>query len=48
MAGPRDKAVQIRRFGGSDGLEVIDARLPTAGSGAVRVRVLASRLRDGP
>jgi NADPH:quinone reductase-like Zn-dependent oxidoreductase len=36
--------VQVRRFGGPDGLEVVDAPLPIAGKGEVRVRVLASSL----
>jgi NADPH:quinone reductase-like Zn-dependent oxidoreductase len=34
--------VQLRRFGGADELEVMDAPMPTAGRGEVRVRVLAS------
>jgi NADPH:quinone reductase-like Zn-dependent oxidoreductase len=38
----RNRVVQVRRFGGPDGLEVVDAPLPTAGRGEVRVRVLAS------
>jgi NADPH:quinone reductase len=38
----RNRIVQARRFGDSDGLEVADAPLPTAGRGEVRVRVLAS------
>jgi NADPH:quinone reductase len=37
-----NRVVQVRRFGGPDGLEVVDAPLPTAGRGEVRVRVLAS------
>jgi NADPH:quinone reductase len=41
---PRNKVVQVRCFGGPDGLEVVDAPLPTAGRGEVRVRVLASGL----
>src|SRR6266699_1322059 len=41
---PRNRAVQVRRFGGPDELEVVDAPLPTAGKGEVRVRVLASSL----
>jgi NADPH:quinone reductase len=41
---PRNRVVQVRRFGGPDGLEVVDAPLPTAGRGEVRVRVLASSL----
>jgi NADPH:quinone reductase len=44
MSEPRNRIVQVRRFGGSDGLEVVDAPLPTAGRGEVRVRVLASGL----
>ena len=44
MREPRNKVVQVRRFGGPDGLEVTDAPLPTAGRGEVRVRVLASGL----
>src|SRR5688572_23781632 len=42
MREPRNRVVQIRRFGGPDELEVIDAPLPTAGRGEVRVHVLAS------
>jgi NADPH:quinone reductase-like Zn-dependent oxidoreductase len=42
MREPHNRAVQVRRFGGPDGLEVIDAPLPMAGRGEVRVRVLAS------
>ena len=44
MTEPRNKVVQVRRFGGPDGLELVDAPLPTAGRGEVRVRVLASGL----
>src|SRR3989440_5043378 len=44
MTEPRNKVVQVRHFGGPDGLEVIDAPRPTAGRGEVRVRVLASGL----
>src|SRR5215468_5838673 len=40
----RNRVVQVTRFGGPDGLEVVDAPLPTAGPGEVRVRVLASSL----
>ena len=39
----RNRVVQVSRFGGPEGLEVVDAPLPTAGRGEVRVRVLASR-----
>jgi NADPH:quinone reductase-like Zn-dependent oxidoreductase len=41
---PRNRVVQVTRFGDPDGLEVVDAPLPTAGRGEVRVRVLASGL----
>src|SRR5499427_2154423 len=44
MREPRNRVVQVRRFGGPDGLEVVDAPLPMAGPGEVRVRVLASGL----
>jgi NADPH:quinone reductase len=44
MSEPRNRAVQVRRFGDPDGLEVADAPLPTAGRSEVRVRVLASGL----
>ena len=39
-----NRVVQVRRFGGPDGLEVVEAPLPAAGRGEVRVRVLASSL----
>jgi NADPH:quinone reductase-like Zn-dependent oxidoreductase len=39
-----NRVVQVRRFGVPDGLEVVNAPLPTAGLGEVRVRVLASGL----
>jgi NADPH:quinone reductase-like Zn-dependent oxidoreductase len=42
MKEPHNRVVQVRRFGGPDGLEVVDAPMPTAGRGQVRVRVLAS------
>src|SRR5262245_12607702 len=42
MSELRNKVVQVRRYGGPDELEVVDAPLPTAGPGEVRVRVLAS------
>jgi NADPH:quinone reductase len=44
MREPRNRVVQVTRFGGPDELEVVDAPLPTAGRGEVRVRVLASGL----
>ena len=42
MTEPRNRVVQVRRFGDADGLEVADASLPIARPGEVRVRVLAS------
>jgi NADPH:quinone reductase-like Zn-dependent oxidoreductase len=39
---PHNRAVQVRTFGGPEQLEVVEAPLPTAGRGEVRVRVLAS------
>jgi hypothetical protein len=42
MSEARNRIVQVRRFSGSDGLEMVHAPLPTAGRGEVRVRVLAS------
>ena len=44
MSEPRNRVVQVRRFGGPDELAVVEAPLPTAGRGEVRVRVLASGL----
>src|SRR4051812_17828361 len=42
MREPRNRVGQVRRPGGPDELEAVDAPLPTAGRGEVRVRVLAS------
>jgi len=39
-----NRVVQVAHFGGPDGLAVVDTPLPTAGTGEVRVRVLASSL----
>jgi len=39
-----NRVVQVSRFGGPDGLEVVETPLPTPGPGEVRVRVLASGL----
>jgi len=39
-----NRVLLVRRFGGPDGLEVVEAPLPTAGRGEVRVHVLASGL----
>jgi NADPH:quinone reductase-like Zn-dependent oxidoreductase len=44
MMGPRNRVVQVSRFGDPERLEVVDAPLPSAGRGEVRVRVLASSL----
>jgi NADPH:quinone reductase-like Zn-dependent oxidoreductase len=41
---PRNRVVQLTRFGGPDALEIIEAPMPAAGPGEVRVRVLASGL----
>ena len=43
-AAPRNRVVQVTRFGDADGLTVVDAAMPTAGRGEVRVHVLASSL----
>ena len=43
--GEHNRVVQVRRFGGPDELEVVDAPLPMAGRGEVRVRVLASSVQ---
>src|SRR5262245_16885914 len=45
MRGSCNRAVQLRRFGGPDELQVVDVPLPIAGRGEVRVRVLASSLQ---
>ena len=44
MIEPRNRVVQLNRFGGPEGVEVVDAAMPRAGRGEVRVRVLASGL----
>ncbi len=44
MGEPRNRVVQVSRFGGPDELELVEAPMPTAGRGEVRVRVLASSL----
>ena len=44
MNAAANRVVQVKRFGGPEELEVIDAPLPTAGKDEVRVRVLASGL----
>jgi NADPH:quinone reductase-like Zn-dependent oxidoreductase len=40
----RNRVVQVKRFGGPDGLEVVDAPMPIPGPGEVRLRVLACGL----
>ncbi|WP_406857209.1 medium chain dehydrogenase/reductase family protein [Alsobacter sp. KACC 23698] len=42
MSEPRNRVVQLTRFGGPEGLAVVDAPMPTARRGEVRIRVLAS------
>jgi NADPH2:quinone reductase len=42
MTKPCNRVVQVKNFGGPEELEVVDAPMPTAGPGEVRVRVLAS------
>jgi NADPH:quinone reductase len=44
MNQPRNRVVQVSRFGDPERLEVVDAPLPTADWGEVRIRVLASSL----
>src|SRR5690349_14078696 len=44
MSEPRNRIVQVERFGGPEALDVVEAPLPTAGRGEVRVRVLASSI----
>src|SRR4051812_17977474 len=44
MSEPRNQVIQVRDFGGPDALQVVDAPMPAAGRGEVRVRVLASSL----
>ncbi len=44
MAEPRNRVVQVSRFGDPATLEVAEAAMPTASRGEVRVRVLASSL----
>ena len=45
MIEPRNRVVRVSHFGDPEGLEVVDAPLPTAGWGEVGVRVLASSLQ---
>jgi NADPH:quinone reductase-like Zn-dependent oxidoreductase len=48
MGEPRNRGVQVRRFGEPDGLDVVEVPMPTARKGEVRVRVLASSLNYCP
>jgi NADPH:quinone reductase len=41
---PHNRVIQLARFGGPDALEMVEAPMPAAGPGEVRVRVLASGL----
>jgi NADPH:quinone reductase-like Zn-dependent oxidoreductase len=41
---PHNRVLRVKQFGGPEGLEVVEAPLPAAGPGEVRVRVLASGL----
>ena len=41
MSEPRNRVVQVGRYGGPEGLEVVDAPMPEPGRGEVRVRALA-------
>src|SRR5262245_20984228 len=42
MSEPCNRVAQVKRFGGPEELEVVDAPLPAARRGEVRVQVLAS------
>lgn len=44
MSDQRNRVVQVRHYGGPEELEVVDAALPIADRGEVRVRVLASAI----
>ena len=44
MAVTSNRVVQVSRFGDADGLDVVDAAMPIAGRGEVRVHVQASSL----
>jgi hypothetical protein len=52
MEEPHYRVVHVKCFGDPDGLEVVDAGLPTAGRDEVRVRVsnryLSGRSGSGP
>lgn len=44
MTQRHNRVVRLTHFGDADGLEVVEAPMPTAGKGEVRVRVLASSI----
>jgi NADPH:quinone reductase-like Zn-dependent oxidoreductase len=44
MVAPRNRVVQVSRYGGPNVIEVAEAPMPQAGPGEVRVRVLASSI----
>jgi NADPH:quinone reductase-like Zn-dependent oxidoreductase len=44
MTQPRNRTLQIRRFGDADGLELLDTVLPTTGRREVRVRARPSSI----
>jgi NADPH:quinone reductase-like Zn-dependent oxidoreductase len=44
MTVPRNRVAQVTRFGDSAGIDVVEAPLPAAGRGEVRIRVVASGL----
>lgn len=44
LSEPLNPVVQLKRYGGPDELEVVNAPMPTAAKGEVRVRVIASSL----
>ena len=41
MSEPHNRILRVGRYGGPDGLDVVDAPMPEPGAGEVRVRVLA-------
>lgn len=41
----RQQVLSLRRFGGTDGFELLDDAMPTAGPGEVRIRVLAASVQ---
>ena len=41
----RQQTLVLQRFGGTDGFQLVDGVMPTAGPGEVRVRVLAASVQ---